>query len=55
MSKKTKRALHSISRSIKYNAPQIKEKLAQVGAKPDLALVFSAAKYYKALKKLAQA
>lgn len=57
MSKKNKQALRRLAREIREireNTPRIKRKLAKAGVKPDPALVFSAAKYYHALNKLAR-
>lgn len=55
VSKKQKQALKRIARNIKKNSPIIRRKLIQAGVKPDPVLVFFAAKYYGALKKLAKA
>lgn len=55
MSKKQKQALKRIARNIKKNSPIIRRKLIKAGVKPDPVLVFFAAKYYGALKKLAKA
>ncbi len=41
--------------SIRKNSPKIRTKLTKAGVEPDAALVFSAAKYLRALNKLAKA
>lgn len=53
MSIKARRALQSLSKSIRENTPQIEEKLRKAGVTPDPALVYTAAKYFEALNKLA--
>ena len=55
MSTRARRALGQLSKSIRENSPRINKKLCEAGIKPDPALVFSAAKYYRALNKLAKA
>ena len=55
VSKKQKLALKRIARDIKKNSPIIRRKLIKAGVKPDPVLVFFAAQYYDALKKLAKA
>lgn len=55
MSAKTRRALERSFRAIEQNAPRISRKLSKAGARTSTVLVYSAAKYYKALNKLAQA
>lgn len=55
MSKQVKRALERLSKSVRENTPRIEKKLAKAGVNPDPALVLSAAKYYRALNKLAKA
>ena len=47
--------MERLAKNIKDNSPRIEQKLTKVGVKPDPALVFSAAKYYRALNKLAKA
>lgn len=54
MSKKQREALRSLKANIKRNAPVVERKLSQSGSAPDPALVYSAAKYYPALKRLAK-
>jgi hypothetical protein len=49
------KALEAAAREIRKNSPIIRRKLRKAGVKPDPALVFSAAQYYEALKKLAKA
>lgn len=53
MSIKVRRALKSLSESIQKNTPQIEETLKKAGVNLDPALVYSAAKYFEALNKLA--
>lgn len=55
MSKEAKRALERLSKNVKDNSPRIERKLTKVGVNPDPALVYSTAKYYRALNKLAKA
>jgi hypothetical protein len=55
MSRRARRTLRRLSKSIRENVPQINKRLAKVGVNPDPALVFSAAKYYRALNRLAKA
>ena len=54
VSAQARRALEELSRSIRENSPRINKKLCEAGIRPDPALVFSAAKYYAALNKLAK-
>ncbi len=54
MSAQARRALEQLSKSVRENSPLINKKLSKAGIKPDPALVFSAAKYYAALNKLAK-
>lgn len=44
----------SLKENVERYSPRVEEKLTKVGAKPDAAVVYSAAKYYPALKKLAE-
>lgn len=53
MTKQALRALNSLSESIQRNTPQIEETLRKAGINPDPTLVYSAAKYFEALSKLA--
>jgi len=53
MSLKARNALNSLSESIQQNTAQIEETLRRAGVNPDPALVYSAAKYFEALNKLA--
>lgn len=55
MSSKTRRALERCFKTIEQNAPRINKKLSKTGARASTVFVYSAAKYYKALNKLAQA
>ena len=54
VSNQTKRALERLAKNVRKNTPIIERKLKKAGVKPDPALVFSAAMYYKALNKLAK-
>jgi len=54
MSVKAQRALNCLSKSMRDNYIEIEEKLRKAGADPNLALVYSAAKYFEALNKLAE-
>lgn len=54
MSKQQRRALQNLKESIRRNAPIVERKITQAGTKPDPALVYAAAKYYPALKRLAK-
>lgn len=55
MSAQEKRALKSLWKSIQENTAKVERRLEKVGVDPDPALVLSAAKYYRALNKLAKA
>jgi hypothetical protein len=54
MSEKLMNNLDELSASIEQNSAQIKLKLSSGGVTPDPAVVTSAAKYYKALERLAK-
>ena len=54
MSPKARRALDALSKNIQRNTPQIEEKFREAGVNPDPALVYTAAKYFEALDKLAK-
>jgi len=54
MSNQIKRALVKLSESMSENLPRVKQKLSEAGASSDNALVYSVAKYYAALNKLAE-
>jgi len=55
MTARTRQALRNLKKNIKQNTPIIEKKLSKKsGVKPDPATVFSAAKYYKTLGKLAK-
>jgi hypothetical protein len=54
MTYKARLALGVLYRSVKKNSRRINRKLSRAGVKPDPALVFSAAKYYSALSRLAK-
>jgi hypothetical protein len=49
------RALKVLAANIRKNTPRIEQKLRRAGIKPDPALVYTAAKYYEALDRLAKA
>ena len=53
MSHKVRHALNTLSENIQQNTPQIEEKLRLAGVDPDPALVYTAAKYFEALNRLA--
>jgi hypothetical protein len=53
VSTKARRALNALSEEIKRNTAHIEETLRKAGVNPDPALVYSAAKYFEALNKLA--
>jgi hypothetical protein len=55
MSKEQIRALRILARNMRKNAPRIEKKLRKAGIKPDPALVYTAAKYFDALDRLAKA
>lgn len=52
--KATRKTLADLQKSIRENTPKIERKLKKAGKQADPALVYSAAKYYKTLKKLAK-
>ena len=52
--KETRKAIASLKKSIRENTPKIERKLKKAGIKADPALVYSSAKFYKTLKKLAK-
>ncbi len=54
MSVQQRRALEQLSRNVRENSAQINKILYKAGVRPDPALVFSTAKYYAALNKLAK-
>lgn len=54
MSKQQREALQSLKQNIQRNAPVVEKKLTRGSTKPDAALVYSAAKYYPTLKRLAK-
>ena len=53
MSPQIRRALEQLSDSIDRNLPKIQRKLCKAGVSPENPLVYSVAKYYLALDKLA--
>lgn len=55
MSPEARRALIELARSVKKNTPRVRAKLRKVGIKkPNPALVYTAAKYYDCLDRLAK-
>ncbi len=54
MSNQVQRALVKLSESMTKNLPHVRQKLSKAGASSDNALVYSVAKYYSALDKLAE-
>jgi hypothetical protein len=54
MTLKVRRALMTIHRTVKKNRPRVARAFSQSGVRARHALVFSAAKYYTTLKKLAK-
>ena len=52
MKRGTLKALMELDKSIQANTPRIEEKLSRSGAKPEPAVVYSIAKYYRTLKRL---
>jgi hypothetical protein len=54
MSPRVRRVLKALKGNVQRNSPRIRKKLSKSGAIPDPAVVFSTAKYYKALNKLAK-
>jgi hypothetical protein len=54
MSYQIKRVLAQLSESMCENLPRVKQKLSEAGASSHNALVYSVAKYYVALNKLAE-
>ncbi len=53
MSLKTRHALDTLSKGIQEHTAEVEAKLRQAGVTPDSALVYTAAKYFEALNKLA--
>ena len=54
MSNQQREALRSLKLSIRQNTQRVQRKLSKAGLKPDAAVVYSAAKYYTTLKRLAK-
>ena len=54
MSTKKRKALLVLCKNVEKYSPQINRKLKKAGVTPDPALVYSAAKYFIALNKLAK-
>ena len=55
MSNKQRRALRVLAANVRKYTPRIEKKLRKAGIKPDPALVYTAAKYFDALDRLAKA
>ena len=53
MTARIERKVASLKRNVRRYSERVEKKLAKPGAKPDPVVVYSAAKYYPALKKLA--
>jgi hypothetical protein len=54
MSNQMKRALAKLSVSMCENLPHVKQRLSEAGVSSHNALIYSVAKYYTALNKLAE-
>ena len=54
MSNQIRRALAKLSDSMNENLPRVKKKLSEAGVSSNNALVYSIAKYYTALNRLAE-
>jgi hypothetical protein len=55
MSPEARRALIDLARNVKKNSPRVRERLRKAGIrKPNPALVYTAAKYYDCLDRLAK-
>jgi len=54
MSERVRLAIEQLSRSVTQNSAHVDETLRKAGVRPDRALVFTAAKYFEALTKLAE-
>ncbi|MGH9556680.1 MAG: hypothetical protein ACRD2Y_12745 [Terriglobales bacterium] len=54
MTQKVRQRIAALRRTTRRHARTVEKKLSRSGIKPNVALVESAAKYYPALKKLAE-
>jgi len=54
MSARTRQAIVQLSKSVNENSARINQILLKNGVNPDPAFVFTAAKYFEALSKLAE-
>jgi len=54
MSKQERQVLRTLRVRIRKNTKRVEKKLSLSGVKPDPAVVYSAAKYYETLKRLAK-
>ena len=54
MTAKMQRALRKLRANVRLNRRRVAKKLSRSGAKPNPAVVYSVAKYYRALDKLAK-
>ncbi len=55
MSKQVRKALETLKENVKTNGHRVEKKLFRSGSRPNRAVVFAAAQYYPALRKLAKA
>jgi hypothetical protein len=54
MGDQMRRALEETAKAVEKNTPKVEQKLLEAGVETSLAVVYSAAKYYEALDKLAK-
>jgi len=54
MTVRIQRKVEALNQNVERYSKRVEEKLSKAGAKPDAAVVYSAAKYYPALEKLAK-
>ena len=54
MSARLRAAVSKLNESIRENSARVERKLAKAGTTPNPAIVFTVAKYYKVLNKLAK-
>ncbi len=54
MTEKARKQMATLRRTTRRYSASVKKRLSKTGAKPNAAVVESAAKYYPALKKLAE-
>jgi hypothetical protein len=53
MTKQVEEAVKELKESVRANTPRVEKRLAEVGCPADPAIVYSVAKYYNTLEKLA--